>query len=182
LDADVNALILKLSEANPFWGAPRIHGELLNLGFEISEKSVSGIIRRDSPKPRSQTWKTFIKNHTLDMIAVDFLVIPTIRFKMLFVFVVLNHDRRKVIHFNVTANPTSPKYLLWDRDKIFGTLSKNCIKAMGIGEVLTAHRSPWQNGYVERLDGSIQRECTDHMIIWKERHLKRNNDHIPETR
>jgi putative transposase len=99
--------VLKLSLANPLWGAPRIHGELLKLGMEISERSVSGIIRRNSPKPPSQTWKTFIKNHMADMVAVDFLVVPTIRFKMLFVFIVLSHDRRKVIHFNVTTNPTA---------------------------------------------------------------------------
>ncbi|MFT6437784.1 MAG: hypothetical protein ACJAVI_005865 [Candidatus Azotimanducaceae bacterium] len=107
LDADVRSLVLKLSLANPLWGAPRIHGELLKLGMEISERSVSGIIRRNSPIPPSQTRKTFIKNHMADMVAVDFLVVPTIRFKMLFVFIVLSHDRRKVIHFNVTTNPTA---------------------------------------------------------------------------
>jgi putative transposase len=106
LDAEVKSLVLKLSSANPLWGAPRIHGELLKLGIEISERSVSEIIRRNSPKLPSQTWKTFIKNHMPDMVAVDFLVVPTIRFKMLFVFVVLSHDRRRVVHFNVTANPT----------------------------------------------------------------------------
>jgi hypothetical protein len=107
LDAEVKSLVLKLSSANPLWGAPRIHGELLKLGIEISERSVSEIIRRNSPKLPSQTWKTFIKNHMPDMVAVDFLVVPTIRFKMLFVFVVLSHDRRRVVHFNVTANPTA---------------------------------------------------------------------------
>ena len=107
LDAEVKSLVLKLSVANPLWGAPRIHGELLKLGVEISERSVSGIIKRNSPKSPSQTWKTFIKNHMTDMVAVDFLVVPTIRFKMLFIFVVLSHDRRKVIHFNVTSNPTA---------------------------------------------------------------------------
>ncbi len=104
--AEVKSLVLKLSAANPLWGAPRIHGELLKLGVEISERSVSGIIRRNNPKPPSQTWKTFIKNHMPDMVAVDFLVVPTIRFKMLFVFVVLSHARRRVIHFNITASPT----------------------------------------------------------------------------
>jgi putative transposase len=189
LDADVKSLVLKLSLANPLWGAPRIHGELLKLGMEISERSVSGIIRRNSPKPPSQTWKTFIKNHMADMVAVDFLVVPTIRFKMLFVFVVLSHDRRKVIHFNVTTNPTAqwtaqqvteafpwdtaPKYLLRDRDKIFGKLFQGRVRSMGIEEVLTAYRSPWQNAYVERLNGSIRRECTDHIIVWNERHLKK---------
>jgi len=189
LDAEVKSLVLKLSSANPLWGAPRIHGELLKLGIEISERSVSGIIRRNSPKPPSQTWKTFIKNHMPDMVAVDFLVVPTIRFKMLFVFVVLSHDRRKVIHFNVTTNPTTqwtaqqiteafpwdtaPRYLLRDRDIIFGDLFQRRVCSMGIEEVKTAYRSPWQNAYVERLNGSIRRECTDHIIIWNERHLKK---------
>ncbi|HIG39504.1 MAG TPA: integrase [Gammaproteobacteria bacterium] len=189
LSAEVKSLVLKLSAANPLWGAPRIHGELLKLGIEISERSVSGIIRRNNPKPPSQTWKTFIKNHMPETVAVDFLVVPTIRFKMLFVFVVLSHARRRVIHFNVTANPTAqwtaqqiteafpwdsaPRYLLRDRDKIFGNLFQQRVCAIGIEEVLTAYHSPWQNAYVERLNGSIRRECTDHIIVWNERHLKR---------
>jgi len=189
LSPEVKSLVLKLSAANSLWGAPRIHGELLKLGIEISERSVSGIIRRNSPKAPSQTWKTFIKNHMPDMIAVDFLVVPTIRFKMLFVFVVLSHARRRVVHFNVTANPTAqwtaqqiteafpwntaPRYLLRDRDKIFGNHFQQRVLSMGIEEVLTAYRSPWQNAYVERLNGSIRRECTDHIIVWNERHLKR---------
>ena len=124
-----------------------------------------------------------------DLVAVDFLVVPTIRFKMLFVFVVLSHDRRKVIHFNVTTNPTAqwatqqiveafpwdtaPKYLLRDRDKTFGKRFQKRVWSMGIEEVLTAYRSRWQNAYVERLNGSIRRECTDHIIVWNERHLKK---------
>jgi putative transposase len=189
LSPEIKSLVLKLSAANPLWGAPRIHGELLKLGIEISERSVSGIIRRNNPKPSSQTWKTFVKNHMPDMVAVDFLVVPTISFKMLFVFVVLSHARRRVIHFNVTANPTAewtaqqiteafpwdsaPRYLLRDRDKIFGGWFQKRVCAMGIEEVLTAYRSPWQNAYVERLNGSIRRECTDHIVVWNERHLKR---------
>jgi transposase InsO family protein len=189
LSPEVKSLVLKLSTANSLWGAPRIHGELLKLGIEISERSVSGIIRRNNPKPPSQTWKTFIKNHMPDTVAVDFLVVPTIRFKMLFVFVVLSHARRRVVHFNVTANPTAqwtaqqiteafpwdsaPRYLLRDRDKIFGNLFQQRVCAIGIEEVLTAYHSPWQNAYVERLNGSIRRECTDHIIVWNERHLKR---------
>jgi transposase InsO family protein len=151
LSAELKSLVLKLSAANPLWGAPRIHGA--------------------------------------DMVAVDFLVVPTIRFKMLFVFVVLSHDRRHVVHFNVTANPTAqwtaqqiteafpwdsaPRYLLRDRDQIFGNLFQQRVLSMGIEEVLTAYRSPWQNAYIERLNGSIRRECTDHIIAWNERHLKR---------
>ena len=125
----------------------------------------------------------------MDMVAVDFLVVPTIRFRMLFVFVVLSHDRRKVIHFNVTASPTAqwtaqqiteafpwdtaPKYLLSDRDQIFGDVFKQRVLSMEIEEVITAYRSPWQNAYVERLNGSIRRECTDHIIVWNERQLKK---------
>ena len=107
LDVEVKSMVLKLSAANPLLGAPRIHGELLKVGIEISERSVSGIIKRNNPQPPSQTWKAFIRNHTADLVAVDFSVVPMIRFKMLFVFVVLSHDRRKVIHFNVTENPTA---------------------------------------------------------------------------
>ena len=107
LDVEVKSMVQKLSAANPLWGAPRIYGELLKLGIEISERSVSGIIKRNNPQPPSQTWKAFIRNHTADLVAVDFSVVPMIRFKMLFVFVVLSHDRRKVIHFNVTENPTA---------------------------------------------------------------------------
>ena len=107
MDVEVKSMVLKLSAANPLLGAPRIHGELLKLGIEISERSVSGIIKRNNPNPPSQSWKTFIRNHMADLVAVDFLVVPMIRFKMLFVFVVLSHDRRKVIHFNVTENPTA---------------------------------------------------------------------------
>jgi len=189
LSSEVKSLVLELSSANPLWGAPRIQGELLKLGIEISERSVSGIIRRNSPKLSSQIWKTFIKNHMPDLVAVDFLVVPTIRFKMLFVFVVLSHARRRVIHFNVTANPTAqwtaqqiteafpwdtaPRYLLRDRDKIFGNHFQQRVLSMGIEEVLTAYRSPWQNAYVERLNGSIRRECTDHIIVLGERHLRR---------
>lgn len=107
MDVEVKSMVLKLSAANPLLGAPRIRGELLKLGIEISERSVSGIIKRNNPNPPSQSWKTFIRNHMADLVAVDFLVVPMIRFKMLFVFVVLSHDRRKVIHFNVTENPTA---------------------------------------------------------------------------
>ena len=107
MDVEVKSMVLKLSAATPLLGAPRIHGELLKLGVEISERSVSGIIKRNNPNPPSQSWKTFIRNHMADLVAVDFLVVPMIRFKMLFVFVVLSHDRRKVIHFNVTENPTA---------------------------------------------------------------------------
>jgi putative transposase len=172
LDAEVKPLVLKLSSTNPLWVVPGIHGELLKFGIEISERSVSGIVKRNNPKPPSQTWKTFIRNHTTGRFAVDFLVVPTIRFKMLFVFVVLSHDRRKVIHFNVTKSPTAqwtaqqifeafpwdtaPKYLPPDRGQILGKLFQGRVRTLGIEEVLTAYRSAWQNAYVERLNGSIR--------------------------
>ena len=189
LDPSVKALVFKMADANPTWGAPKIHGELLMLGIDISERSVSGLLSRRNPKPPSQTWKTFIKNHMTEMVAVDFLVVPTIRFRLLFVFVVLSHARRQVIHFNVTEHPTAewtaqqiieafpwdsaPRFLLRDRDSIYGDWFRRRVKSMGIEEVLTAYRSPWQNAYVERLNGSIRRECTDHVIVFGENHLRR---------
>ena len=137
LDSELRALILKMADANPLWGAPKIHGELLKLGIDVSERTVSNLLRRHRRKPPSQTWRTFITNHMPDMVAVDFLVVPTIRFRLLFVFVILSHARRRVVHFNVTANPTAewtaqqiieafpwdsaPRYLLRDRDSIYGS-------------------------------------------------------------
>jgi transposase InsO family protein len=178
-----------MADANPTWGAPKIHGELLKLGIEISERTVSGLLSRRLLKPPSQTWRTFIKNHMADMVAVDFLVVPTIRFRMLFVFVVLSHARHQVIHFSVTAHPTAewtaqqiteafpwdttPKYLLRDRGSSYGSAFRRRIHALGIEEVMMACRSPWQNAYVERLNGSIRRECLDHVVIWNERHPAR---------
>ena len=140
-------------------GAPRIHGELLKLGIEISEPTVSKYMIR-SCKPPSQTWRTFLQNHAQSLVSVDFFVVPTIRFQVLYVFLVLAHDRRQILHFGVTAHPTAewraqqlreafpwdsaPRYLLWDRDRIFGQDFRDQVKAMGIKEVLTAPRSPWQ--------------------------------------
>ena len=189
LDSEVKAAVLMMADSNPTWGAPKIHGELLKLGLVTSERTVSGLLRRYRRKPPSQTWKTFIKNHMTDMVAVDFLVVPTIRFRMLHVFVILSHANRQVIHFNVTSNPTAewtaqqvieafpwdtaPKYLLRDRDTIYGVDFRRRVDGMGIKQVVTAYRSPWQNAYVERLNGSIRRECTDHVIVLSENHLRR---------
>ncbi|MCZ6677087.1 MAG: integrase core domain-containing protein [Candidatus Poribacteria bacterium] len=188
LDAEVKAIVLKMADANPLWGAPRIHGELLKLGIELSERTVSGLLHRHRPKPPSQTWRTFIKNHMPEMAAVDFLVVPTIRFRMLFVLIVLSHARRQVVHFNVTAHPTSqwtaqqiveafpwdssPRYLLRDRDGIYGEWFQRRVQSMGIEEVLTAYRGPWQNAYIDRLNGSIRRVCTDHIVVFGERRLR----------
>jgi len=184
-------LIEDMAKANPLWGAPRIHGELLKLGIDyISERTVSNIIKKcRSPKPPSQTWRTFLKNHMHNTFAMDFFTVPTATFTVLYVCVIIIHERRKVIHFNVTEHPTAewtaqqiveacpwdtaPKYLLRDRDRIYGSVFQNCVKNMDIIEVKTAPKSPWQNPYVERFIGSIRRDCLDHMIVLNEEHLKR---------
>jgi putative transposase len=174
---------------NPFWGAPRIYGELLKIGIEVSERTVSGLLRRFWPRPPSQTWRTFLDNHMHNTFSMDFLTVPTAIFKVLFVLVIIDHSRRKVVHFGVTRNPSAkwtaqqvveacpfdatPKYLLRDRDSIYGTFFRQRIKNLGIKEVVTAHKSPWQNPFVERLIGSIRRECLNHVIVLNERHLRR---------
>jgi putative transposase len=185
---EVRELIRKMSTANPLWGAPRIHGELLKLGIEVSQATVANYMVR-LRKPPSQTWRTFLHNHAKQLVSTDFFVVPTISFRVLFVFIALGHHRRRVLHFNVTAHPTSewtaqqiaeafpwgdaPGYLLHDRDSIYGDLFRERIRGPGIREVLTAPRSPWQNPYAERLVGSIQRECLDHLVVFNERSLRR---------
>jgi hypothetical protein len=178
-----------MAEANVGWGAPRIHGELLKLGIDISERSVSRFL---PPKPRkapSQTWRTFLDNHLGSMASIDFLAVPTATFRGLYVFLVLSHDRIHVVHWNVTSHPdalwtaqqiveafpedTAPKYLIRDRDGIFGKDFHGRGEGMGIEHVLTAPRSPWQNPYAERLVGSVRRECLDHVIVLGELHLYR---------
>jgi putative transposase len=170
---EVRELIRTMSRENPIWGAPKIHGELLKLGIEIGETSVSKyMVRRRTPP--SQTWKTFLENHVKSMVSVDFFTVPTIRFQNLYVFLVLAHERRRIVHFAVTAHPTAewtahqlreafpwesaPRYLLRDRDRIFGKEFVDQLKAMGIKQVLSAPRSPWQRAYVERVIGTIRRE------------------------
>jgi putative transposase len=188
IDPDVRALILRMCEANPTWGAPRLHGELLKLGIEISQRTVGRIMPKRG-QPPSQTWRAFLDNHVKDLVAIDFFVVPTATFRVLFVLVVLAHDRRRVVHFNVTEHPsaewtalqvvqafpweTAPKYMIRDRDKIYGARFRGRIHNMGIEEVITAPQSPWQNPYVERIHGSIRRECLDHVIVLGETHLKR---------
>jgi putative transposase len=186
---DVRELIRNMSRENPLWGAPRIHGELLKLGIDIGETSVGKYMARRR-KPPSQTWRTFLENHVKTMVSVDFFTVPTIRFQVLYVFLVLAHDRRRIVHFNVTRHPTAewtvhqlreafpfeqiPRYLLRDRDSIFGGEFREGVKAMGIKEVLTAPRSPWQRAYVERVIGTIRRECLDHVIVFNEASLHRH--------
>jgi putative transposase len=172
----------------PGWGAPRIHGELLKLGSDIGESSVSKYMVRFR-KPLCQTWRTFLENHAKQLVSIDFSTVPTIRFHILYVFLVLAHDRRRILHFNVTAHPTAewtgqqlqeafpydqlPRYLLRDRDAIFGDDFREQVRDMGICEVLSAPRSPWQRAYVERVIGSIRRGCLDHVIVFHESSLRR---------
>lgn len=173
---------------NPTWGAPRIYSELKLLGYDVAETTVDKYMIRDR-KPPSPTWRTFLDNHLQDIVAIDFFTVPTATFRILFAFVVLQHDRRKVVHFNVTEHPTAewtaqqiveafpgnevPRFLIRDRDGIYGTFFRERVKHIGIDEIVTARRSPWQNPYVERLIGSIRRECLDYVIVLNERHLRR---------
>jgi transposase InsO family protein len=187
----VRQLIRTTSRENPLWGAPRIHGELLKLGIDIGETSVSKyLVRRHNPP--SQTWRTFLDNHLKPMVSVDFFTVPTIASKSCMLFLVLAHDRRAFCilvspHVRPQSGPpsncarpsweTAPRYLLRDRDRIFGADFVEQVKAMGIKQVLAAPRSPWQRAYIERLIGTIRRECLDHVIVWSEaglyRHLRR---------
>jgi transposase InsO family protein len=185
---EVIELIHRMSLANPRWGAPRIHGELLKLGFELSQATVAKYLVRHR-RPPSQNWRTFLKNHMHSLVSADFFVVPTITFRLLFVFVILSHDRRRPIHLAVTANPTTewttrqlleafpwdsaPHYLLRDRDACYGKEFHEATRWLGIRETLTAPRSPWQNPYVERLIGTIRRECLDHIIVLNETGLRR---------
>ncbi|HEX9875920.1 MAG TPA: integrase core domain-containing protein [Gammaproteobacteria bacterium] len=187
ISADVKALVRRMSRENPLWGAPRIHGELLKLGIGISQTAVSKYMIRH-PKPPSQTWRTFLRNHACCLAGVDFFVVPTFTFRLLFVFIVLHHERRHILHFGVATHPsslwasqqirealpwdTAPRYLIRDRDGSYGTAFRSRLQAMGVEEVLIAPRSPWQNAYAERVIGSIRRECLDHVIVLNEGHLR----------
>ena len=198
---EVRELIRKMSRENARWGAPRIHGELLKLGIDIGETSVGKYMVR-SRKPPWQTWRTLLENHGKTLVSVDFFTVPTIRFQVLYVFLVLAHDRRRIVHFNVTAHPTAewtaqqlreafpfeqiPRYLLRDRDRIYGGEFRKDVKAMGIQEVLSTPRSPWQRAYVERVIGTVRRECLDHVIVlneaWLYRHVKSFMAYYHESR
>jgi transposase InsO family protein len=188
VNAEITALVRKMAAANPLWGAPRIHGELLKLGIDVAERTVSRLMPKRCPES-SQTWRTFLANHVRDLVSIDFLTVPTARLRVLFVLVVLAHHRRRVVHFNVTEHPTAawaaqqivdafpddsaPRYLIRDRDQVYGEQFRRRVKSMGIDEVLTAPQSPWQNPFAERLIGSIRRECLDHVLVLGERHLRR---------
>ncbi len=188
VEAEIRELIRRMCRENQSWGAPRIHSELQLLGCDVSETTVAKYMVR-LRQPPSQTWRTFLDNHLTDIVAIDFFTVPTATFRILFAFVVLRHKRRKVVHFNVTVHPTaewtaqqiveafpedqSPRFLIRDRDSIYGQFFRQRVKHMGIEEVVIAPRSPWQNPYVERLIGSIRRECLNHMIVLNEGHLRR---------
>jgi putative transposase len=188
IGTEIRALIRRMSRANPLWGAPRIHGELLKLGIKISQATV-GRWMPWRPRVPSPTWRSFLRNHLPDLAAIDMFVVATATFQLLYTLIVLSLDRRRVVHFEVTPTltqgwlsgqmteafpwDTAPRYLLRDRDKSYGPAFRHRVRAMGITEVITAPRSPWQNPYVERLVGSIRRECLDHVIILSEHHLRR---------
>jgi len=188
IDPEIRELIRRMCRANPLWGAPRVHGELLKLGIEISETTVSKyMIRRRGPP--SQTWRPFLQSHASELIALDFFTVPTATFRVLFVLIILSYDRRRILQFNATEHPTAawtarqlleacgteevPKYLVRDRDAIYGEAFRRQAAALQITEVPTARQSPWQNPYAERVIGSIRRECLNHVIAFGERHLKR---------
>ena len=185
---EIRRWIERMVVANPLWRAPRIHGERKLLGIALSERTVSRI-RRGLRRPPTQTWKTFLHNHLGQLVSIDFFTVPTVTLRVLFVFIVLEHRRRPVLHFNVTEHPTAawtsqqiveafadrdaPRYLIRDRDSIYGDDVRLRITSMGMEEVLTAPQSPWQNPYVERLIGSIRGDGLNHFVILNARHLKR---------
>lgn len=184
----VIALIQRMARENVTWGAPRIRAELHLLGHEVAEATVAKYIPKHR-KPPSPSWKTFLKNHASSLVSIDFFVVPTATFRLLYGFVILAHDRRRILHSNVTAQPSAawvcqqfrdafpfdsaPEYLIRDRDGVYGNAVSRCLEAMGVEEVLTAPHSPWQNPYCERLIGTFRRELLDHVIVFNERHLKR---------
>ncbi len=187
IDPEIRELIKRMAAAN-MWGAPRIHGELLKLGIKISEATVSKYLPRRR-KPPSQTWRSFLENHFGSLVSVDFFTVPTVFFHVLFVFVVLAHDRRRILSINVTSSPSvawtanqivqafpwdsARRYLLRDRDGIYGAVFRHRVQNLGIEEVIIARRSPWQSPYVERVIGTLRREFVDHVIAVNERYLRR---------
>ena len=185
---ELRLLIKRMWRSNPTWGSPRIVAELHKLGIEVAKSTVERYKPHGEKLP-SATWRTFLDMHLKDLVAIDFLVVPTATFEVLFVFVVLAHDRRRIVHFNVTAHPTAqwtaqqiveafpfdtaPQYLLRDGDGISGDRVRRRLVSLGIDEIVTAPASPWQNAYVERVIGSLRRELLDHVIVLNQRHLKR---------
>jgi transposase InsO family protein len=188
IEMELRGLIRRMSTENQLWGAPRLHGELLKLGFGVAQSTVGKymVTRREPP---SQGWRTFLRNHAPDIAAMDLFVVPTIGFELPYGFVIVRIDRRDLVWINVTANPTAewiarqiteafpwdgaPGYMIRDRGRIYGTVVTRRLRAMGIRDKPTAPASPWQNGFAERLIGSIRRECLDHIIVQGEAHLRK---------
>jgi transposase InsO family protein len=188
---EVRALIFRMAAENPTWGGPRIHGELLMLGFDLSEPTVSRWLRRAprAPDP-AKRWLTFLRNHREAIAAMDFFTVPTLTFGILYCFFIIGHDRRRILHHHVTRNPTAlwvalqlretweysqepQRFLIFDRDSKFSADVVSTVKAIGSQPVRTAFRSPWQNGIAERWVGSVRRDLLDHVIVLNERHLRR---------
>jgi transposase InsO family protein len=184
---DIRNLIHEMSMANPLWGAPRIHGELLKLGIDVGQTTVAKYMARRR-RPPSQGWKTFLRNHADGIVSMDLFVVPTISFRLLYGFLILRHGRRDLVWLDVTATPSAewiarqlteaygwqeaPRYIVRDRDRVYGEAFIRRLRAMGIRDRPIAPHSPWQNGYAERLIGSIRRECLDHVVVLGERHLR----------
>jgi putative transposase len=188
VDQQIRTLVREMATANPLWGAPRIHGELRALGVEVSERTVSRLLK-PCTRPSPQTWKTFLKNHLASAASMDFFAVPTLTGRVLFVVIVLSHVRRRIVHFNITEHPTAEwtaqqvvgafpndtaaRWLHRDRDSVYGESFRRRVAGMGIAEVVSAPASPWQNPYAERVIGSIRRECLDHVIVLNQAHLRR---------
>jgi transposase InsO family protein len=188
IDRGLRDLIRRMSEENRLWGASRIHGELLMLGFEVAQSTVSKYMAR-SPKPPSQSWRTFLGNHAEAIAAIDMCVVPTLTFDLLFAFMVLGHGRRQLLWFEVTRHPTAewlarqiteafpwtsaPTYLVRDNDRAYGHIFAARLRAMGIRDRPITPRSPWQNGIAERLIGTLRHECLDHIVVFGEAHLRK---------
>ena len=183
-------MIFRMVVENPTWGAPRIHGELLMLGFDVAERTISRWMKRAPRDPdRAKRWLAFLRNHREAIAAMDFFTVPTITFGVLYCFFVIRHDRRRILHVNVTKHPTSlwivqqvreafpfgsaPRFVLFDRDAKYGAEIPAAIRSMKIKCVRTSLRSPWQNGVAERWVESCRRDLLDHVIALDERHLRR---------
>ena len=186
-ELEVRQFIREMSVANPLWGAPRIHGELLKLGFDVGQTTVAKYMARGR-RPPAQGWKTFLRNHADGIASMDLFVVPTISFRLLYGLLILQYGRREILWLGATTHPSAewisrqlteaygwgrgPRYLVRDRDSVYGDVFIRRLRAMSIRDRPTAPRSPWQNGYCERLIGSIRRDCLDHVIVFGERHLR----------
>lgn len=188
--ADVREAIRRLAEENPSWGAPRIHGELVKLGFDVSERTVARYMPKRPPDPdKIRRWMAFLRNHKDGIAAMDFLVVPTVTFRLLYCLVFIEHGRRRVLHFNVTEHPTAawvvqqireafpydtaPKHLIFDRDSTFCERVVASIKGMGIEPCRTAFQTPWQNPICERFNGTLRRDLLDHVVVFGQDHLRK---------